>query len=230
MCIRDSPNIYWNSGIFILNGSWYLNSLNKINSEVLEEITKVVNEGIAKSNCFYPNIDLFKKLKKSSFDKVFVEKNKLSFMVDLNAGWSDLGSWSSLGALQRDPEGMMTLYSEGSYHRVKKPWGFFETLMETSASKVKLLHVLPGERLSLQKHKLRSETWYVIQGNARVTKDNERFTMQTGDSVIIEKNQVHRLENPGDIPLQIIEVQTGDYFGEDDIIRLEDSYGRVDLH
>ena len=102
--------------------------------------------------------------------------------------------------------------------------------METNTSKVKLLYVLPGERLSLQKHKHRSETWYVVHGTAKVTKDKERFTMETGDSVIIEKNQLHRLENSGDIPLQIIEVQTGSYFGEDDIIRLEDSYGRVDLH
>ena len=151
-------------------------------------------------------------------------------MVELKAGWSDLGSWSALGAMQRDPGSAMTLYSEGSYDKAEKPWGYFETLMETDASKVKLLYVLPGERLSLQKHQHRRETWYVIHGTAKVTKDKERFTMQTGDSVIIEKNQLHRLENSGDIPLQIIEVLTGSYFGEDDIIRLEDSYGRVDIH
>ena len=151
-------------------------------------------------------------------------------MIELNAGWSDLGTWSALGALQRDPGSDMTLYAEGSCYRSEKPWGYFETLMETHISKVKLLHVLPGERLSLQKHKHRNETWYVVQGVAKVTKDKEKFTMETGDSVIIEKNQLHRLENSGVIPLQIIEVQTGSYFGEDDIIRLEDSYGRADLH
>ena len=227
--IKD-PNVYWNSGIFIFNGSWYISNLNKINSQALEEILEVVKEGITKSNFFYPNSNLFNKLKKLSFDKVFVENNKLSFMVELKAGWSDLGSWSTLGAMQRDPGSAMTLYSEGSYDKAEKPWGYFETLMETDASKVKLLYVLPGERLSLQKHQHRRETWYVIHGTAKVTKDKERFTMQTGDSVIIEKNQLHRLENSGDIPLQIIEVQTGSYFGEDDIIRLEDSYGRVDIH
>jgi mannose-1-phosphate guanylyltransferase/mannose-6-phosphate isomerase len=225
-----NPNVYWNAGIFIFNGSWYISNLNKINSQALREISKVVKEGTTKSNFFYPDINLFNKLRKLSFDKVFVEKNKLSFMVELNAGWSDLGSWSALGALQRDPSSPMTLYSKGSYDRAEKPWGYFETLMETNTSKVKLLHVLPGERLSLQKHEHRSETWYVIDGVAKVTKDEERFTMETGDSVIIEKNQLHRLENSGDIPLHIIEVQTGSYFGEDDIIRLEDSYGRVDLH
>ena len=225
-----NPNVYWNAGIFIFNGSWYISNLNKINSQALREISKVVKEGTTKSNFFYPDINLFNKLRKLSFDKAFVEKIESSFMVELNAGWSDLGSWSALSALQRDPSSSMTLYSEGSYDRVEKPWGYFETLMETNTSKVKLLYVLPGERLSLQKHKHRSETWYVVHGTAKVTKDKERFTMETGDSVIIEKNQLHRLENLGDIPLQIIEVQTGSYFGEDDIIRLEDSYGRADLH
>ena len=226
----ENPNVYWNAGIFIFNGSWYINNLNEINSLALKEISRVVKEGTTKSNFFYPNSNLFSNLRKLSFDKEFVEKNKSSFMVELIAGWSDLGSWSALSALQRDPSSSMTLYSEGSYDRAEKPWGYFETLMETNTSKVKLLYVLPGGRLSLQKHKHRSETWYVVHGAAKVTKDNERFTMETGDSVIIEKNQLHRLENLGDIPLQIIEVQTGSYFGEDDIIRLEDSYGRADLH
>ena len=114
----------------------------------------------------------------------------------------------------------MTLYSEGSYDRAEKPWGFYEILLEMEDSKVKLLHVLPGEKLSLQKHKYRSETWYVIDGTARVTKENDRFTLQTGDSIVIEKNLSHRLENQSGRPLQIIEVQTGSYFGEDDIVRL----------
>ena len=225
-----NPNVYWNAGIFIFNGSWYINNLDKINSQALIGISKVVKEGIAEANYFYPNSILFNKLRKLSFDKVFVEKNESSFMVELNAGWSDLGSWSALSALQRDPSSSMTLYSEGSYDRAEKPWGYFETLMETNTSKVKLLYVLPGERLSLQKHKHISETWYVVQGTAKVTKDKGKFTMETGESVIIEKNQLHRLENLGDIPLQIVEVQTGSYFGEDDIIRIEDNYGRVDLH
>ena len=225
-----NPDVYWNAGIFIFNGSWFLKNVNRINKNAVERISKAIQLGSAKSNFFYPHIDSFNKLNKISFDKAFVETNKLSFMVGLDAGWSDMGSWSSLGALQRDPNSSMTLYSEGSYDRSEKPWGFFETLMETETSKVKLLYVLQGEKLSLQKHKHRNETWHVISGTAKVTKDNERFTMQIGDSVIIKKNQLHRLENSGDTPLQIIEVQTGSYFGEDDIIRLEDSYGRADLH
>jgi mannose-6-phosphate isomerase-like protein (cupin superfamily) len=111
-----------------------------------------------------------------------------------------------------------------------KPWGFFEILMETLTSKVKLLSVSPGERLSLQKHEHRMETWYIIKGTAKVTRGVERFTLQVGDSIIIEKNQIHRLENDSEENLEVIEIQTGNYFGEDDIVRIEDSYGRAGLH
>ena len=104
------------------------------------------------------------------------------------------------------------------------------SLMENEKSKVKLLCIQPSQRLSLQKHKHRSETWYVVSGEAKVTKGNERFSLRVGDSVIIEKNEEHRVENISNKNLEIIEIQTGSYFGEDDIIRLQDSYGRADLH
>ena len=89
---------------------------------------------------------------------------------------------------------------------------------------------MPGQKLSLQQHKHRSETWYVIRGKAKVIKEKEKFTLEIGDSVNIEKNQIHSLENSEDVPLEIIEIQAGEYLGEDDIVRLEDRYGRVDLH
>ena len=89
---------------------------------------------------------------------------------------------------------------------------------------------MPKQKLSLQKHKHRSETWYVIKGRAKVTKENKKFTLEFGDSIIIEKNQIHSLENVESSPLEIVEIQTGDYLGEDDIVRLEDIYGRADLH
>ena len=102
--------------------------------------------------------------------------------------------------------------------------------MENRSSKVKLLKVMPDQKLSLQRHKLRSETWYVIKGRAKVTRENEKFTLEVGDSVIIERNQIHSLENVESYPLEIVEIQTGEYFGEDDIIRIEDMYGRADVH
>ena len=89
---------------------------------------------------------------------------------------------------------------------------------------------MPGQKLSLQRHKHRSETWHLIQGKAKVTRGEEKFTLELGDSVNIARNQIHSLENPENIPLEIVEIQTGEYLGEDDIVRIEDIYGRADLH
>ena len=102
--------------------------------------------------------------------------------------------------------------------------------METDSTKVKLIRVMPKQKLSLQKHNYRSEKWFVIQGKAKVTREDEQFTLELGDSINIEKKQKHSLENLGSSPLEIIEIQTGDYLGEDDIVRLEDIYGRAGLH
>ena len=92
--------------------------------------------------------------------------------------------------------------------------------MEESNSKVKLIKVMPQQKLSLQKHKHRSETWHVIKGKAKVTRSSEKFTLEIGDSKEILKNQVHSMENIGDSPLEIIEIQVGEYLGEDDIVRI----------
>ena len=159
-----------------------------------------------------------------------MQNNTTNYVIQLKAGWSDLGSWYSLSSLHKNLKNEMTLFPDDSFSREERPWGFFENLMETRTSKVKLLCVFPDQKLSLQRHKYRSETWYVIEGEAKVTKSNERFTLLSGDSIAIEKNEEHRLENLSDKPLEIIEIQTGTYFGEDDIIRIKDSYGRADIH
>lgn len=108
-----------------------------------------------------------------------------------------------------------------------RPWGFFETLNIGSRFQVKLLHVKPGGLLSLQMHHHRSEHWVVVQGTAKVTVDGVARLVQENESVYIVATQWHRLENPGKIPLELIEVQVGAYLGEDDIIRNEDVYARA---
>jgi mannose-1-phosphate guanylyltransferase len=228
--ILNKPNVLWNAGIFTFKGSWFLKACKEINKEIIQNIEDIKPKFYPSSLHFYPSKKKFKELSSCPFDKIFVEKNKKNHVISLSAGWSDLGSWVSLSELQKDPETQFTLFSENSFKREMRPWGFFEVLMETDSSKVKLISVSAGKKLSLQKHKYRSETWYVVQGKAKVTKGNERFTMLNGDSVIIDKNEEHRLENTSKEPLEIIEIQTGTYFGEDDIIRLKDSYGRADLH
>lgn len=108
-----------------------------------------------------------------------------------------------------------------------RPWGFFETLNIGSRFQVKLLHVKPGGLLSLQMHHHRSEHWVVVQGTAKVTVDGVERLVQENESVYIVATQWHRLENPGKIPLELIEVQVGTYLGEDDIIRSDDVYSRA---
>ncbi len=108
-----------------------------------------------------------------------------------------------------------------------RPWGFFETLNIGSRFQVKLLHVKPGGMLSMQMHHHRSEHWVVVQGTARVTVEDKVQLVRENESVYITATQWHRLENPGKVPLELIEVQIGTYLGEDDIIRSDDVYQRA---
>ncbi|SDF37283.1 mannose-1-phosphate guanylyltransferase/mannose-6-phosphate isomerase [Limimaricola pyoseonensis] len=107
-----------------------------------------------------------------------------------------------------------------------RPWGWFETLVLADRFQVKRIHVHPGAALSLQSHVHRSEHWIVVQGTARVTIDDEVKLVTENESVYIPLGAVHRMENPGKVPMVLIEVQTGSYLGEDDIIRYEDVYAR----
>ena len=109
----------------------------------------------------------------------------------------------------------------------KRPWGYFEILSDAPDYKVKRIVVEPGGILSLQRHKQRSEHWFVIAGSGVAIVDGKKKSLRTGSSLDIPKAAKHRVQNSSDENLIIIEVQTGEYFGEDDIERLEDKYGRV---
>ncbi|MGA1823610.1 MAG: glycosyltransferase [bacterium] len=108
-----------------------------------------------------------------------------------------------------------------------RPWGYYCVLSDEDTYKAKKIVVFPGKRLSLQRHQKRSEHWHILDGKARMTLDNEQFTLVTGESVDIPKHSLHRIENIGTDELSFIEIQTGDYFGEDDIERVEDDFGRI---
>jgi mannose-6-phosphate isomerase len=109
----------------------------------------------------------------------------------------------------------------------KRPWGYFEVLADAPDHKVKRIVVEPGGILSLQLHKLRSEHWFIVSGKGVATIDGKDYPVSPGSVVNIPAKKTHRLQNVSDKNLVIIEVQTGEYFGEDDIERLEDKYGRV---
>ncbi|MDH4449968.1 MAG: phosphomannose isomerase type II C-terminal cupin domain [Rhodoferax sp.] len=121
---------------------------------------------------------------------------------------------------------MQTIARTEVIERTMRPWGWYETLSEVPGYKVKRIGVLPGQQLSLQKHHQRAEHWVVTQGVAVVTLDARQFELQVGQYCDIAVGQVHRLANTSEGPLEIVEVQFGSYLGEDDIVRLQDDYGR----
>ncbi len=114
-----------------------------------------------------------------------------------------------------------TLVDEG-----QRPWGSFEILLDNSRVKVKRLIVQPGQRLSLQKHRFRQEHWVCVDGRGQATLGKKNVELSRGKEIIIPRGSLHRLQNHGSQPLIVIETQIGDYFGEDDIIRIQDDYKR----
>lgn len=109
----------------------------------------------------------------------------------------------------------------------ERPWGSYLVLDEGDDYKVKRIEVFPGKRLSYQRHTRRSEHWFITRGTAKVTLNDREILVKTGESVDIAAGDKHRVENPGTQPLIFIETQTGDYFGEDDIERFDDDFGRA---
>jgi len=113
-----------------------------------------------------------------------------------------------------------------AHRKVQRPWGSYDSIEQGERFQVKRIVVEPGAALSLQLHYHRAEHWIVVRGTARVTRGEETFLLTENESTYIPPGTRHRLENPGKLPLEIIEVQSGAYLGEDDIVRFEDVYGR----
>ena len=122
---------------------------------------------------------------------------------------------------------MQEIASDNSPKFDQRPWGTFTVLDEGEGFKVKRIEVLPGKRLSYQKHSQRAEHWVVVSGTARVTLDDKEINVLAGEAIDIEIGAAHRVENPGAELLVFIEVQRGRYLGEDDIVRLQDDFGRT---
>jgi mannose-6-phosphate isomerase len=108
----------------------------------------------------------------------------------------------------------------------ERPWGSYTVLAEGQGFKVKTMEVRPGQRLSYQRHSRRAEHWFLVAGAGVVTLDGKTISIGAGDSIDIPQGAAHRIHNTGPVPLEFVEVQTGQYFGEDDIVRLDDDYGR----
>ena len=118
---------------------------------------------------------------------------------------------------------------EFKLHReVYRPWGKYDSVDSGERYQVKRITVKPGEKLSIQMHHHRAEHWIVVSGTARVTNGDKTFLVTENESTYIPVGVIHALENPGKLPLELIEVQSGSYLGEDDIVRFEDRYGRLE--
>jgi len=282
-----SGGYLWNSGMFLFKASRYLEELAKHAPAILESAREAVSA--AKSDLDFLRVDAaaFAKCPSDSIDYAVMEKTDSAAVVPLDAGWSDVGSWSSLhDALDRDASGnalrgdVLTVDTEGSFvlaesrlvatvglkdhvvvetkdavlvapkdrvqdvkklvekikqdgrsehqlHReVHRPWGSYDSIENGARYQVKRLSVKPGASMSLQLHHHRAEHWIVVAGTARITRGDEVFMLEENQSTYIPLGVKHRIENPGKIPLHIIEVQSGSYLGEDDIVRFEDRYGR----
>jgi mannose-1-phosphate guanylyltransferase/mannose-6-phosphate isomerase len=282
-----SGEYYWNSGMFLFGARRYLRELAAQAPDIAAAVQAAFEA--AKSDLDFVRVDAeaFAACCSDSIDYAVMEKTREAVVVPLAAGWSDVGSWSSLhAAVESDADGNVLRgdviaedtrdsfvfsesrlvatvgldshvvvetkdavlvaprdrvqdvkalvarikaagRSEHSLHReVFRPWGSYDSVDSGERYQVKRLSVNPGASMSLQLHHHRAEHWIVVSGTARITRNDEVFLLEENESTYIPLGAKHRIENPGKIPLHIIEVQSGSYLGEDDIVRFEDRYGR----
>ncbi len=288
-----SGDYLWNSGLFILRASVWLQQIGRFRSDILVACTKAVEGGQRDADFLRPERETFLACPSDSIDYAVMEKivtdNKgLGVVLPLDAGWSDVGAWNALleiGAKDENgnvidgdailvdtknslvraesrlvacvglsdviivetPDAVMVAHrdavqdvkkvvaqlkaknrSECDAHRkIYRPWGWYDSIDMGERFQVKRIVVSPGAKLSLQMHHHRAEHWIVVTGTAMVTRGEEVFLLSENQSTYLPVGTLHRLENPGKMPLEMIEVQSGAYLGEDDIVRFEDTYGRV---
>jgi mannose-1-phosphate guanylyltransferase len=284
----ESGDYYWNSGMFLFKASRYLEELKKHRPDIYEAC-QLSMEGTLKDNDFLRvNQVVFAACPSDSIDYAVMEKTDDAVVVPMDAGWSDIGSWSSLWDIsEKDVNGNATYgdvmlhesnnsyirtdgklvaaigvddlvivstkdvlvvahkdsvqdvkvvaqqlkaesRSEWEHHReVYRPWGKYDSIDSGERYQAKRITVKPGAKLSVQMHHHRAEHWVVVSGTAKVTNGEKTFIMSENESTYIPVGVIHALENPGKVPLEMIEVQSGSYLGEDDIVRFEDVYGRV---
>lgn len=283
----NSGEYYWNSGMFMFKASAFLKVLEQYAPEIYMTCKQAIAE--MKTDLDFIRIDpeIFATCPSDSIDYAVMEKTSDAAMVTLDAGWSDVGSWSSLWDTgDKDNNGNVTIGDtlvedttnsyvnaehslvaviglddvvvvetkdavlvadkknaqsikavvnrlkvekrpEFEFHReVFRPWGSYDSIDNGDRFKVKRISVKPGEKLSVQMHHHRAEHWVVVSGTANVTIGEKTKMLSENESVYIPIGEVHALENPGKIPLELIEVQSGAYLGEDDIVRFSDRYGR----
>ncbi len=275
--------------MFMFRADRYLQELKAHRPDILESCEQAM--AAVQQDIDFIRVDekLFSACPEDSIDYAVMEKTSEAVVVPLDAGWSDVGSWSALWEIKdKDVNGnihqgdVIAIDSSGclvdagdrlvatlgvedlvivdtkdallvahrdrvqdvkkivnkikdsgreehvQHREVYRPWGLYDSIDQGERYQVKRITVKPGAKLSLQKHHHRAEHWVVVAGVASVIRGDEQYLVAENESTYIPIGEVHSLENPGKIDLELIEVQSGSYLGEDDIVRLQDNYGRTE--
>ena len=285
----EQGGYYWNSGMFLFKASRYLEELKAYRSDIFNACSKSMADVVPDLDFIRVDAETFAACPDDSIDYAVMENTADAVVVPMEAGWNDIGSWSSLWDVGDKDEngnvisGDVILHdatnsyikadhklvaavgiddlvivstkdallvahkervqdaklivnklrddgrTEWELHReVYRPWGKYDSIDNGDRYQVKRITVKPGAKLSVQMHHHRAEHWVVVSGSAKVTNGDETFLLSENESTYIPVGVIHALENPGRVPLEIIEIQSGSYLGEDDIVRFEDRYGRVE--
>ncbi|MDA5534851.1 mannose-1-phosphate guanylyltransferase/mannose-6-phosphate isomerase [Yersinia mollaretii] len=283
----NSGEYYWNSGMFMFRAKRYIQELEKFRPDILEACKAAMKNSDSDKDFITIDKDKFSACPDESVDYAVMEQTSNAVVVPLDAGWSDVGSWSALWDVSnKDKSGnaitgdtflhdtqncyintdeklvaavgvanlvivstkdavlvvdkskvqdvkkivehlKQTKRSEYRRHReTYRPWGRCDIVVNEQRFNVNRITVKPGGSFSMQMHHHRAEHWIVLSGTARVTIGDKTFLITENQSTFIPIGSLHMLENPGKIPLELIEVQSGSYLGDDDIIRIKDHYGR----
>jgi mannose-1-phosphate guanylyltransferase/mannose-6-phosphate isomerase len=283
----ESGNYYWNSGMFMFKASTLLSELKTYSPDIYQACEEAMTNAYIDLDFIRLDRDIFESCPSDSIDYAVMEYTNKAVVVPLDAGWNDVGSWSSIwecstktnndnvikGDVVIDEVSDSYIHSESRLvaavgvkdlvivetadavmvaHKDKvqdvknivaklktetrdeadknrlcyRPWGYYDSIDMGERFQVKRISVKPGASLSLQMHHHRAEHWIVVSGTAEVTCGDKVTIFSENQSTFIPLGEKHRLHNPGKVPLEIIEVQSGSYLGEDDIIRFQDNYRR----
>jgi len=214
---------YMNLGMFFMRKDSIIRNFKKYQYKLFRNCNEAVFKSKIYKNVYYLNKLSFKKIQEISFDYAILEKSKNINGIKLNIPLMDLGNWKEIWKFFKKRKTKNNI-RKNTFHR---PWGKYINLYSGKGFLLKELIVNPKSAISLQKHNYRSERWTVISGKPKITINKNKFFKNPNDTAFIPKGAVHRIENPFDKPVQIIEVQTGSILKETDIVRYKDIYGRV---
>lgn len=277
----------WNSGIFVFKASQYLDELRTHAEGILNACQSAMLQTEEDLTFTRVNKDAFESCPSQSVDYAVMEKTNKAIVVPMDAGWSDVGSWSALweispkDAMENAASGDVRLHQSSNnyahaadrllvgigvhdlimietkdavlvaarthsqavkeiaealnlegrpetvnHRKVYRPWGNYDVIDRGPRYQAKRITVKPGAKLSTQIHHHRAEHWVVVSGTAKINNGDKTYILTENQSTYIPVGQVHSLENPGRIDLELIEIQSGSYLSEDDIVRIDDIYGR----